>query len=56
MAPLPAKPIDLSALYQEITAELRAIELRYAELRGQLALIERLVAESQDREKEENDA
>lgn len=36
------QPIDLGALAQEIQSELRQAELRVAELRGQLQLIQRL--------------
>lgn len=39
--------IDLIALHKEIAAKLRSAELQAAALRGQLALIERMVRESQ---------
>lgn len=39
--------INLTDLYQELTTELRAADLHAAELRGQVALIERLIRESQ---------
>ena len=40
--------IDLAALHAEITAALRESELRTAELRGQLAMIVRLVNAAQE--------
>lgn len=39
--------IDLGKYYQEISAQLRETELQAAELRGQLRLIERLLADAQ---------
>lgn len=44
--------IDLGTLYQELTTALHAAELRVAELRGQLQLIERLIRESQAQDAE----
>jgi hypothetical protein len=38
--------INLGQLYQELQAELRAAELCAAELRGQITLIERLIADA----------
>jgi len=40
-------PIDLAALYQELTAKLRDAEIAAAELRGQVQLIERLIQQAQ---------
>lgn len=40
-------PINLMELYQETVEKLRAAELAAAELRGELRLIERLIAQSQ---------
>lgn len=39
--------IHLNDLYQDVLTQLRAAELRAAELRGQLQLVERLIAQSQ---------
>lgn len=36
--------VDLDALYKEVCAQLREAELRAAELRGQVQLLERLAA------------
>lgn len=39
--------INMDVLYNEIVAELRDAELRVAELRGQLKLIQRIINDAQ---------
>jgi len=46
----PAAQINLFELHQEISAQARAAEIKAAELRGQLALIERLIQTVQPQE------
>lgn len=46
--------IDLGALYQETAKQLREAELKVAELRGKMALIEQLARQTEEQEQEKN--